>query len=144
MCLYSKEYGASCAKEPIKCYKVLRRYDENDSVFYYSPYYGDRAIDSLTIKGELPYCALGKVTVVENKIGLNDGNFKVTKGFIHTYKDFFAAELIAWPEDSYSIFECEIPVGTEYYEGVDDSGRPNYASECIIFKKIVKGYVPVD
>lgn len=138
MCLYSKEYGASCAKEPIKCYKVLRRYDG----YYFSPYYGERAIDSLTIKGQLPYRALGEVTVIES--ALNCGKFKVTKGFIHTYKDFNDAELIAWPERSYSIFECEIPVGTEYYEGVDDSEKSNYASECIIFKKLVKGYVPVD
>jgi hypothetical protein len=144
MCLYSKEYRASCAKEPIKCYKVLRCYDGDDGVYYFSPFYGDRAIDSLTIKGQLPYRALGTVTVKENEIGLNCGKFKVTKGFIHTYKDFYAAELIAWPERSYSIFECEIPVGTEYYEGVDDSQKSTYASECIIFKKLVKGYVPVD
>ena len=143
MCLYSKEYGASCAKEPIKCYKVLRRYEGNDGVYYFSPYYGVRDIDSLTIEGQLPFYALGKVTVVENKSGLNCGNFKVTKGFIHTYKDFCSAELVAWPERDYSIFECEIPVGTEYYEGVDDSERYTYASKRIIFKKLVKGYVPV-
>ncbi len=51
--------------------------------------------------------------------------------YYHMYLDLFK-------NDAY-VFECKIPSGTEYYDGVDTSSVSGYASERIVFvKKLYK------
>lgn len=57
--------------------------------------------------------------------------WKVAGGAIHTYVDKYDTER----HSRGVLFECVIPAGTPYYEGIDSHGHRGYASRKIRFVK---------
>ena len=137
MCLTTKTSVCSISEKEIKCYKVLL-WDEG---IYVTPYQ-KTFVPKRVIEGYIPFFADGEIN-----IGLDyceetlSDSYLIGKGFIHTYKYFGSASdfkkhlEIMHPNSVWAIFECEIPVGTKYYEGQDDFFESSFASEKIIFKK---------
>ena len=119
MCLYIKDSDEKVSKEPIKCYKYLRRSHGE----YSTPYQGTIVADKVVVKSLLP----------EEKIL---GKYVVSSGYIHTFEHDRDAKIEAFPYyGTYRVFECEIPAGTPYYYGITEYGYNSYASECIVIKK---------
>ena len=111
MCIYTKEKKPKTATEPIRCLKVVRRVHDG-----YVPYfwYG------VTYK-------LGK-TYKESEYG-SDKLKSPLKGY-HRYGIGFhsytlnnpnAYQLMPHDHESFAILECEIPVGTRYFEGLSNT-----------------------
>ena len=137
MCLTTKTSVCSISEREIKCYKVLL-WDEG---IYVTPYQ-KTFVPKCVIDGYLPFFADGEINIWLDycEETLSD-SYLIGKGFIHTYKylgsarDFKRHLEIMHPNSVWAIFECEIPVGTKYYEGQDDFFESSFASEKIIFKK---------
>lgn len=137
MCLTTKTSVCSVSEKEIKCYKVLL-WDEGIYVTPYQKTY----VPKLVREGNIPFFADGEIN-----IGLDyceetlSDSYLIGKGFIHTYKylgsafDFKKHLEIMHSGHVFGIFECEIPIGTKYYEGQDDFFESSFASEKIIFKK---------
>ena len=137
MCLTTKTSVCSVSEKEIKCYKVLL-WDEG---IYVTPYQ-KTFVPKRVMEGYLPFFADGEIN-----IGLDyceetlSGSYLIGKGFIHTYKylgsalDFKKHLEIMHSGYVCGIFECEIPIGTKYYEGQDDFFETSFASEKIMFKK---------
>lgn len=134
MCLYidNKIHGPfrriKKAKEDIVCYKVLRVYNKN----LFTPYTADE-VPSQIYKGELPM-------VSEPLKGrrffrrIFHSEF-IGEGYIHTFRvKQCALNTVRYFERrgiETRIFECVIPKGTYYYQGIER----DYASEQIIYKE---------
>ena len=137
MCLTTKTSVCSVSEKEIKCYKVLL-WDEGIYVTPYQKTY----VPKLVREGNIPFFADGEINIGMDycEETLSD-SYLIGKGFIHTYKYFGSASdfkkhlEIMHPNSVYAIFECEIPIGTKYYEGEDDFFEASFASEKIIFKK---------
>ena len=137
MCLTTKTSVCSVSEKEIKCYKVLL-WDEGIYVTPYQKTY----VHKLVREGNIPFFADGEINIGMDycEETLSD-SYLIGKGFIHTYKYFGSASdfkkhlEIMHPNSVYAIFECEIPIGTKYYEGEDDFFEASFASEKIIFKK---------
>lgn len=137
MCLTTKTSVCSVSEQEIKCYKVLLLDDGE----YITPYQ-KAFVPKLVIEGNAPFFADGK-----KNIGIDyceetlSESCVVGRGFIHTYKYFGSASdfkkhlEIMYPTSVCAVFECEIPIGTKYYEGQDDFFETSFASEKIMFKK---------
>ena len=135
MCLYINKKD----KQPIKvaetdivCYKLLEEC-KLEGHSYMSPFV-EQPIMAEIIFGLYPYVALG-----EKSIKSQFGNYPfITEGYIHTYKfKIVAEEVLDYFQNRFEndlhLFECKIPAGTEYYEGLDDNFLATYASDKIIF-----------
>lgn len=138
MCLNTKTFVYSIAAYSIKCYKVLL-WDDGE---FMTPY--QKTFVPMKVReGNIPFFADG-VQNIENAYS-PDGKFSesyiIGSGFIHTYKylgsafDFKKHIEIMYPNSVCAIFECEIPIGTKYYEGQDDFFETSFASDKIMFKK---------
>ena len=137
MCLTTKTSVCSVSEKEIKCYKVLL-WDEGIYVTPYQKTY----VPKLVREGNIPFFADGEIN-----IGLDyceetlSDSYLIGKGFIHTYKYFGSASDFKkhlekmHPNSVCAIFECEIPIGTKYYEGQDDFFETSFASDKIMFKK---------
>lgn len=137
MCLTTKTSVCSVSEKEIKCYKVLLL----DNGMYVTPY--QRIfVPKLVREGNIPFFADGAINIRLDycEETLSD-SYLIGKGFIHTYKylgsafDFKKNLEIRYPNSVCAIFECEIPIGTKYYEGQDDFFEMSFASEKIMFKK---------
>ena len=137
MCLTTKTSVCSVSEKEIKCYKVLL-WEEGIYVTPYQKTY----VPKLVREGNIPFFADGEINIGMDycEETLSD-SYLIGKGFIHTYKYFGSANdfkkhlEIMHPNSVYAIFECEIPIGTKYYEGEDDFFEASFASEKIMFKK---------
>lgn len=142
MCLKAKDFstgGLIRTKQTTKdvvCYKVVRYCAPGaaDYPMYWTPF-EDVVIPMDVIKGETPFEPAYK--------GLGEGR---TFGFfgagaIHSVKDLDHAILIRnWCADhccpgfmEIKVFQCHIPEGSYYVEGVDDWGGEGYASDALVF-----------
>lgn len=121
------------AEEDIICYKMLEEC-RLEGYPYMSPFL-ENPITSEIVYGLWPYVGLGDRSI-------KDVNCypSVSEGYIHTYKTLLTAEEMCnyytkLFENDCHLFECKIPAGTEYYDGVDSNSLQGYASERIVFVK---------
>lgn len=140
MCLYSKSNKPNVAKKPITCYKILK-----GKYAYETPFMGWAVVDDI-IEGKRNFKVpdkdvFGRLHTIEKTYNPYDGGdlYQIKGGYIHCfaniqkakkaekeYKEYFGAyeEYVeAYKEfRNLSIFECEIPAGVEYYEGLEYNG----------------------
>lgn len=133
MCLTTKTSVCYVSEKEIKCYKVLLLDDGE----YMTPY--QKTFVPIKVReGNIPFFADGVKSVEESWLS---ASCFIGSGFIHTYKylgsarDFKKHIETMHPNLVGAIFECEIPIGTRYYEGQDDFFETSFASEKIMFKK---------
>jgi hypothetical protein len=136
MCLTTKTFVSSVSEKEIKCYKVLL-WDDGE---YMTPYQ-KAFVPKFVREGNVPFFADG-----EKNIGMDyceetlSDSYVIGRGFVHTCKNLASAYMftkhleVIYPHCICAIFECEIPIGTKYYEGKDDLFMESFASEKIIFK----------
>lgn len=133
MCLNINS-SAKVAEEDIICYKMLEEC-KLEEYPYMSPFQ-ENPIKPEIVCGLWQYVGLGDKTIKQD----NCGQLNVSEGYIHTYKFKAVAEEICnyytnrFDNDCH-LFECKIPAGTEYYEGLDTNFLSSYASERIVFVK---------
>jgi len=133
MCLIINS-AAKVAEEDIICYKMLEECKLAGHP-YMSPFRGN-PIKHEIVYGLCPYVGEGDGTIQVD----NCGHLIITEGYIHTYKTLLDAEELCnyctkYYENDCHLFECKIPAGTEYYDGVDSNSISGYASERIVFIK---------
>lgn len=127
MCLYSKSRNPSRSDSDIICYKVVKRTESG----YYSYYQNSFLTKNLT-----DFVFTDSAPVI---IEVYSDRRCITSGFIHSYKVYsYAMDLVkmslVWkciPEAE--IWECMIPAGTDYYEGI----HGDICSKKLIFKRKV-------
>lgn len=138
MCLYSEENKLKVADQDIVCYKLV---DKMVGVEYYTSPIRDFYIPQGVINGKLPYIAEQSSKDNKHDYTCSVGNlFQFGPGLIHTFKHQ-PKKIIGYDESSpwkEELFECIIPKGTKYVEGVDTSMCEGYASEKIFFKRKTK------
>lgn len=127
MCLYTKDSKLKTTDRDIPCFKVIVRTRDG----LYRPYFRQEyAIHEDIVKGARPYEARGEA------MGLKVFNalYSWGEGLVHTFK--YYADLYQAMRHAL-VFECTIPSGTEYLEGVDNNGTPCYAARRIVFGRLV-------
>lgn len=132
MCLFINNSSQKVAGEDIICYKILQEC-RLEGHPYMSPFI-EQPIISEIIFGLYPYVGLGDRTIKEDSFG----HLIITEGYIHTYKyKIVAEEMCNYYANLFNndchLFECKIPAGSKYYEGLDDNFLATYASDKIIF-----------
>ena len=135
MCLYinkNDQQPIKVAETDITCYKILEEC-KLEGCPYMSPYVENPIPASIMI-GLYPYVALGEKSI---KCIFGSHPF-ISEGYIHTYKSKIVAEEMLDIcqnrfENDCHLFECKIPAGTQYYEGLDDNFLATYASDKIVF-----------
>lgn len=130
MCLRIESI-AKFAEYDIPCYKVLEEC-KLEWYPYMSPFV-EQPINASIMIGLYPYVGLGNRSIKHI-----NGFTSVSEGYIHTYKSKTVAEEMCQYftkhfENDCHLFECKIPAGTEYYEGLDDNFLASYASDKIVF-----------
>lgn len=145
MCLKLSSWVFSPKKKrkDIICYKVIevKNYVTGLSSAFRTPC-THSSIPFAVINGTEDYVAIKSFYNVMFPITINDFNEKyVAGGFIHVFKHLKSAETFVENSDepkNMKIYECIIPAGTEYYQGIDQLlGRKAYAAEKIKFIKRV-------
>lgn len=132
MCLISKNSGLKKAIEDIQCWKMVLRAKYNSVI---TPYMG-RYISDSVISGNKPFAAT-EIYGAPMCTKVKD-EYYYESGLIHTFANLEEARKeIGWLADGYEIFECKIPKGIGYVEGVDLSGNQSFASEQIVFVRHV-------
>lgn len=148
MCLVTNQSQSKIASEDITCYKVLLKLENeiSNTVFYVSPvrhftYFSNRTdLNNKVFKAEKAYGLENspdddlEPTYIDNE----PVSYELNSGFFHMYKDYDSAvkAVKSSPLESYVIFECVIPKGSHYYEGVTSIYLlPSIASDRL---KIVK------
>ena len=136
MCLRIKNSVPKVAEKDIICYKMLeeRDHDRWKGYTYRSPF------QELPIKDEIVLGLWQYVGLGDRPIKDINGYPSISEGYIHTYKTLLNAEEMCnyytkLFENDVHVFECKIPAGTEYYDGLDSNLLPGYASERIVFVK---------
>lgn len=136
MCLYinkkDRQQPIKVAETDITCYKILEEC-KLEGYPYKSPFV-EHPIRGEIIIGLYYYVALGEKSI---KCQFGRHPF-ISEGYIHTYKSKIDAEYMLGIcqnrfESDCHLFECKIPSGTEYYEGLDDNFLATYASDKIVF-----------
>jgi len=133
MCLRIKNSVPKVAEEDIICYKMLEEC-ELEGYTYQSPV-KEYPINDEIVCGLWPYVGLGDRSIKDI-----NGFPSISEGYIHTYETLLIAEgmynyCTNLFEKNFHVFECKIPSGTEYYDGVDGYSLSGYASERIVFVK---------
>lgn len=137
MCLNTKTSVYSVAENDIKCYKVLLWNDGEFNTPYQKTF-----IPIKVREGSIPFFADGVQSIEKSYCpdGTLSESYVIGRGFVHTCKNLASAYMftkhleVIYPHCICAIFECEIPIGTKYYEGKDDFFMESFASEKIIFK----------
>lgn len=158
MCLITKQLQSKIASKDITCYKVLFELENtiNNVVFYVSPfrhftYFHNNPDPNKVFKAEKPYwlenyqCDDLKPNYIDDEGVVNPQpvSYELNSGFFHMYKDYDSAVKEIEKQKSAKIvtekiviFECVIPKGSHYYEGVTSVySLPSIASDKL---KIVK------
>ena len=114
----------------IVCFKVLllKTWDGLTGTHFLTPWRW-LEVPSECIEGKIDFTPLD----AETDIYYSDlqNVWKVAGGAIHTYVDKYDTER----HSRGILFECVIPAGTPYYEGIDSHGHRGYASHKIRFVK---------
>ena len=136
MCLRIKNSVPKVAENDIICYKMLEECQQERwrGYTYHSPFQEIPIKDEI-VHGLFPYVGEGDRSIKDV-----NGHPSVSEGYIHTYKTLLNAEEMCnyytkLFENDVHVFECKIPAGTEYYDGLDSNLLPGYASERIVFVK---------
>lgn len=149
--------------EPVTVYKVIECHTvmkENDpestevTVTRKTPFRGV-ILSENTINGTVPFVAKGDSDIVGAR--QEDGKLyakEVNGGFIHTYAtkrsaikdyfEFYRRECEKTKGVKVEIYECEIPAGEGYWEGIFDDNMllKSTASKSIVFKrKLTQGEI---
>lgn len=130
------------AKENIVCYKVLRQLYSD---VYYTPCITVK-VDVDIVNGKKPLKADTNIVSLQTQetyanLYATETEKNIKGGWIHTCKLIGGAKFLAKNCDrlklggNYKIYECYIPKGERYYEGVDRYTGDGYASGSIVFKK---------
>lgn len=148
MCLVTEQLKSKIASEDITCYKVLLKLENeiSNTVFYVSPvrhftYFSNRTdLNNKVFKAEKAYGLEDSHGDDLKQIYIDNEpvSYELNSGFFHMYKDYDSAvkAIKSSPLESYVIFECVIPKGSRYYEGVTSIYLlPSIASDRL---KIVK------
>lgn len=114
MCLWTKQRTSRCAKEPIKCYKVLRE----EKGMLLTPYQ-DKQVGNDILSGEKNLYPFKVVHEDFTGWSKHLDTFPIHSGYIHAFMTENTAmnEAKSWGSHTV-VYECEIPVGVEYFEGV--------------------------
>ena len=123
MCLITKQSESKIASEDITCYKVLLLTSDN---FYISPhrhftFFENQVNPNKVFKAKKSWWT---INIHGDDLELINDNgiyaFTLNSGFFHMYKDYDSVvkAIINAPLESYAIFECVIPKGSHYYEGI--------------------------
>lgn len=147
MYLYIKDEKVKVAEKDIICYKVLK----NKKVsFSFSPTgtilctpVNSKVISESILNGDYDLCAEGVQKIYKAE---DSDEYLIDEGYIHTCADKESLKELYLRYVSYSehycakdflVYECIIPKGTRYYEGVYShetyNSRAAYASEKIRF-----------
>ena len=129
MCLVTKQSQSKIASEDITCYKVLLKLENeiNNTVFYVSPvrhftFFENQVNPNKVFKAEKAYWLENSPDddLKPTYIGNEPVSYELNSGFFHMYKDYDSVvkAIINAPLESYAIFECVIPKGSHYYEGI--------------------------
>ena len=146
MCLVTKQSQSKIASKDITCYKVLLKLENkiNDVVFYVSPvwhftYFSNYTdLNNKVFKAEKAYGLENSPDDDLEPSCIDDDTYKLNSGFFHMYKDYDSAvkAINNAPLESYVIFECVIPKGSHYYEGITSTYLlPSIASDRLKFIK---------
>jgi hypothetical protein len=146
MCLFVKNNKVKIAKEDIICYKVLKYLKSSHSptgTVLCTPF-ADQIISESVLNGDFDFEAVGTPKIEQEY----DNEYSISEGYIHTCADKDSANTIYlqcayyheyYCANKFEIYECIIPKGTRYYEGVYNHekriSRASYASEKIRFVK---------
>lgn len=157
MCLITKQSQSKIASKDITCYKVLLKLEKNinNIIFYVSPvrhftYFHNNPYPNKVFNAEKPYWLENhpyddlKPNYIDDEGVVNPQpvSYELNSGFFHMYKDYDSA-IKAIKKDDVKIvtepsviFECVIPKGSHYYEGVTSiDSIPSIASDKL---KIIK------
>ena len=129
MCLYTGQEVAHVAKCDIICYKVLK--------------YNKRVGFRSSIQN-FPYDLDTTYKTDLRKVRLYNGEYGITDGF-HSYISIDGLSMYkrSWIHKlfkrykKYTLVECIIPQGSQYYIGLDCSYDLCYTSDTIIIKKVL-------
>lgn len=149
MCLYVKGADTSTvdsiknvAKKAIKCYKVVACNEAFGK--FYAPMQ-HVAIEKSVIDGAVPFEPEIPFDndLVYSFVYHKERWFEITSGVIHACREFENAKREAdWLSthsvgdySSIHIFECEIPEGATYFDGIWGGERHSYASDKVVFKR---------
>ena len=135
------------ADNDIRCYKVVRRCGKK----YMTPYQ-DTKLSWPVIHGLVNFRAKGEepeeIDIYDRTYADSGYTFlKIYDGVVHTMRFLKDAKELAeyvshrplWhQDDKLEIWECVIPKGSKYIQGVDSNGYPSAGSRKIRFKRKVE------
>lgn len=146
MCLFVKNNNVKVAKKDIVCYKVLKYMKSSNSptgTILCTPF-ANQMVSEEIVNGNFDFEAVGTPKIEQE----NDNEYSISEGYIHTCADKESADAVylqcvyyheSYCANKFEIYECVIPKGTRYYEGVLSHdkliSRASYASEKIRFVK---------
>ena len=126
MCLVTEQLKPKIASKDITCYKILLLTSGN---FYISPYrhftfFENQVNPKKVFKAKKSWWTInihGDDLEVINDNGVD--TYELNSGFFHMYKDYDSAvkaikNSVTGERESSVVFECVIPKGSRYYEGV--------------------------
>lgn len=125
MCLISKNPELKVATVDIPCWKILLL----EKLSGFETPFQHRKVPISVVCGTEPFMA-NEDAVVELRA---DGKFDYGEGVIHSYSRDYNARYWLSVSDNYHLFECRIPKGTLFAEGIDGNGDLCFASKKIIF-----------
>lgn len=141
MCLIAKEKEPRLADENLKCYKIL----DDAGTQYKTPWQRYFVNDDI-VNGKETMKPEPSSTEPENQMAMDGTIGQVIRdGFIHSIDGYENAVVIfgiikrLFPDliKNPVLFECEIPSGTEYFEGIDNNNYKGFASKELKFIKRV-------
>ena len=143
MCLRASSNKIQKAEQDIVCYKILVKEEMMDAQ-YRTPYM-NFPVHNGYISGKLDFGAHKPTKLEEPSVimGRKHHKYRVAEGFIHTYANIKSAKKQAlyisnFTTNNCEVFECIIPKGVEYYEGIDCTLSKSYASSKIRFVNKIK------
>lgn len=142
MCLIANEKEPKVANENLKCYKIL----DDAGTQYKTPWQRYFVSDDI-VNGKETMKPESSSSEPENQMAMDGTIHKVIRdGFIHSIDVYENAvvilgiikrmfhDLIKNPV----LFECEMPSGTEYFDGVDNNQYKGFASKELKFVKRIE------
>lgn len=132
MCLITDEKKKfKVAKKDIVCYKAVE-FVKNGNMF--KTFYWFGTIPFECIDGKEPYKAKGSI---KNGTRIVNGKASYGLGLIHTFAEENLEQFRrCFKQRSIRIYECVIPKGTKYIDGVDEGRTACYGSCKIVFKRL--------
>ena len=142
MCLITEQLKPKIASKDITCYKILLLTSDN---FYISPhryftFFENQVNPNKVFKAKKSWWTInihGDDLELFNDNGIDA--FTLNSGFFHMYKDYDSAvkaikRLVPREKESYVIFECVIPKGSHYYEGI--TSFPSFPNNWFLYPSI--------